>query len=77
MWAEQIQRSHRKSKNGKWLQIDSELVKDFSKKFRDALFLVDEVDKKNVEIYLKKKKSSWKEMLFKDSRWIFRRVKSK
>jgi hypothetical protein len=44
------------------------LAKDFSKKFRDALFLVDEVDKKNVEVDLKKKKSSWKEMLLKDPR---------
>ncbi|KAG2224491.1 hypothetical protein INT45_010557, partial [Circinella minor] len=51
------------------------LANDFSRRLRDALFVVDEDDKKKVEAVLLKQGTTWNEKLIKNPRWLFRRVK--
>ena len=53
------------------------LANDFSRRLRDALFVVDEDDKKRVEAVLLKQGTTWNEKLIKNPRWLFRRVKRK
>ena len=53
------------------------LANDFSRRLRDALFVVDEDDKKKVEAVLLKQGTTWNEKLIKNPRWLFRRVKRK
>lgn len=53
------------------------LANDFSHKLRDALFIVDEDDKRRVEAVLEQKETTWDDKLIKNPGWIFRRVKRK
>ena len=53
------------------------LANDFSRKLRDALFVIDEEDKNKVKDVLTRNQITWDEKLLKNPGWIFRRVKRK
>ena len=54
-----------------------ELANDFLRKLRDALFVLDDEDKNEVEAILSQNRMTCDQRLLKNPRWIFRRVKRK
>ncbi|CEP08772.1 hypothetical protein, partial, partial [Parasitella parasitica] len=51
------------------------MSKDFARRFRDALFVVDPQDKKNVESYLASIGTNWNDYMVKNPDFILERVK--
>ena len=51
------------------------LAKEFSRRLRDAIFVVDPQDRDRIEAFLRTKNTTWERKLSEDARWILRRVK--
>jgi hypothetical protein len=57
------------------VNLNHGMAKDFSRRFRDCLFVVDPVDKTNVEEYLNSIGSSWESYLVEKPDFLFERVR--
>jgi hypothetical protein len=51
------------------------LAREYSMRLRDAIFIVDEDDKRGVLQYLARKRISWEDQLARKPKWILRRVR--
>ncbi|CAO3609516.1 unnamed protein product [Mucor hiemalis] len=51
------------------------MSKEFVRRFRDALFIIDKEHRAKVEVYLNSRNTTWNEMMLRDSDWILKRVR--
>ncbi|CAO3644773.1 unnamed protein product [Mucor hiemalis] len=51
------------------------MSKEFVRRFRDALLIIDKEDRAKVEAYLNSRNATWNEMMLKNSDWILERVR--